>query len=68
MYSVRISGETPGILAEALLEFPQYRQENSGIIPGLGHDGFLSNHFQFITYEPSYSSTLYSLNTESVLK
>jgi hypothetical protein len=67
MHSVGMSVETSGILAEVLPEFPQYGQENSRILPALGHDGFLPNRFQFITRSP-YPSTLCSLNTESVSK
>jgi hypothetical protein len=28
--------------------FPQYLKADAGIVPQLGYDGFLPNHFQFI--------------------
>jgi hypothetical protein len=47
--------------------FPQSFQENSGIVPRLGHDRFLRNPLQ-INILLSIHSTLYSLDSESVVK
>jgi hypothetical protein len=38
------------------------------LVPHLGDDWFITNHFQFIIYQLSIHSMLYSLATESVIK
>jgi hypothetical protein len=48
--------------------FSSVSQDNSGIIPILGHHCFLPNYFQLIIHQSSYYSTLYILDTNSVVK
>jgi hypothetical protein len=47
---VRISAETPAIPNKVLCGFPQSHQTNSEPVSRFGHDRFLLNPFQFITY------------------
>jgi hypothetical protein len=57
--------ETPAILAEDFRDFPQSLQENSGMVPRLGHDRFLPNPFRYIIIHLlSCHPTLYGLDTE----
>jgi hypothetical protein len=50
--SVWKSPEIPAILNEGFCGFPQPLQANAAIYPQLGHDRFLPNPFQFISYRP----------------
>jgi hypothetical protein len=43
-------------------------QENSGIVPRLSHDRFLSNAFQFIIHHPFHHPMPYILDTSSIVK
>jgi hypothetical protein len=56
------------ILTEVLCVILQSTRTNSRIITRLGHDRFLPNPLQFIIYESSNLSTIYSLNIESVTR
>jgi hypothetical protein len=40
--------------------FPQAFKVNSGTVPPLGQDRFLSNHFEFIIHESPFHSKLQS--------
>jgi hypothetical protein len=58
----------PAILAYVLCGLPQSLQENSEIVPRLGHDTFFLNAFQFTIYLSSYLLVLYVVDTDSVAK
>jgi hypothetical protein len=49
-------------------ELPQCLQAKSRTAPQFGHNRFLPNPFQIIISLTSHDSTLYSLNTESVIR
>jgi hypothetical protein len=65
LYSVRcsvwISAGLLAILTDVFYGSSQSSQENSGIVPGIGHDCFISDSFQFIVYESFSHSTLRGL-------
>jgi hypothetical protein len=63
---VRNAAEIRAILTEDIRPFPQTLEASAGIKALF--DRFLTNYFQLIIHYPSYHSTLYSLNTDSVLK
>jgi hypothetical protein len=46
-FSVRMTVETPAILIKISSGVPHSCQKIAGIVPQLGHDHFLGNHFQF---------------------
>jgi hypothetical protein len=54
------SARTQAILNEVIVVFLNKSRCNAKIIPPLGHNGFLPNTFQFITYLSLHHSTLYS--------
>jgi hypothetical protein len=59
--SVRISvGTTAAILNEDFRGLPWSNQANDAIVPGIGHDCFLPNPFQFIIHNSFYHSMLCS--------
>jgi hypothetical protein len=52
----------PTILTEVPRDFPQFLQENAGIVPLLEQHHFLPSPFQYIMHLSSYRSTLYTLS------
>jgi hypothetical protein len=48
--------------------FPVAHQADAITVPRLGHDLFLSNHFQIITRQSSYQSKLYFLDTYNIIE
>jgi hypothetical protein len=64
--SVRISIGIPAILTEVRV-FPQSVQANIRIVTSLSDDGFFLNHFQINSHLSFIRSTLYKLDTESVV-
>jgi hypothetical protein len=65
--TVRIYIGTPAVLTEVLRDFPEYLQVNAGLVSRWGHDPFLPNPLQFIIYQSSYHSILYSLAIGNVV-
>lgn len=63
-----MSAVTPAILTEVLREFPQSSEVTADIVFDNATDFFLSNHSQFIAYQPSYHPKLHSLDTHTVVK
>jgi hypothetical protein len=64
-----ISTGTQAILSEVFCGFPQSLRVKANIIPRLDHDRFLTNPFQcIIIHKSSYHPTIYSLDTERVIK
>jgi hypothetical protein len=47
--------------SEIFRGFPLSFRANAGIVPKFGHDRIVPNPFQFIIYQSSYHSTLYSV-------
>jgi hypothetical protein len=66
--SIKILVWSPAILTEVFRGVIQSHQANDRIVPHLSPDHFLSYPFKFITHQSFYHSTLYSLNTESIIK
>jgi hypothetical protein len=54
------------ILTEVLLGISQFLEAR--IVPPLDHDRFFLNPFQFILFPSSYHPTLYSTDTERIVK
>jgi hypothetical protein len=48
--------------------FPDFLQENLGVVSRVEHDRFLTNHFQLMTGLYSHNSALYSPATDSAVK
>jgi hypothetical protein len=67
-YWVQISDRLPVSLTEALGSISQPLQASAGLVPRIGHDIFLPYYFQFIIYQPYYRSSLYVLDTESIVQ
>lgn len=44
------SGQDVAVLSDVFRGFPQYAQENSRMVPRLGHDRVLSDPFQFVIH------------------
>jgi hypothetical protein len=63
---IRISAVTSTILIDVFHGFSQSLRANSGIVPGLGHDHFLPDSLQFISYDSSYHLMLYSILVDTV--
>jgi hypothetical protein len=59
-FSVRISARTLAIPNEGFRGFTPFLRVNAALASSLGHDHILPNH------QPSYHSTLQSLDTDSV--
>jgi hypothetical protein len=55
-------------LTEVFHSFPQSLQLKGRILSQLGHDHFLSNPFQFIIHQFSFSLMLYILDNNGVVK
>jgi hypothetical protein len=59
--SVWISAGILTLLTKFIYGYSQSSEANSGIVPEIGHDRFLSDSFQSIVYESSSHSTLRKL-------
>jgi hypothetical protein len=67
--SDRISACTSVILTEVFFRgAPQSLQVNSGTVPGLSHDHFHLNPFQFIIVQSVYHSKPHNLNNDNFVK
>jgi hypothetical protein len=53
------------MLTESFHGFPQSLKADPGTVLRAGHDSLLRNPFQFLIHQSPYSSTLYSLGTDS---
>jgi hypothetical protein len=58
------------VVTEVLSGSPQSLNENTGVVPSLGHDHFLKNPFQLINHGSSWHLTLYTSisDTDSIVK
>jgi hypothetical protein len=54
-------GRDMAIVTDSLRDFSQYLQITARIVPRLGHDNLLINHFKFVNHQSSYQSTVYIL-------
>jgi hypothetical protein len=68
MYAVRIPAGTPVILTEAFRGFSHFFRANPEIEPPLRHDRFLPDPFRSVIIQPSYSSTVCSVDNWYFLK
>jgi hypothetical protein len=66
--SIQISAEAPAILTEVIRDFRQSLQEIAWILHQLGHDRLLASNFQLTSHILSYHLTLYTFDTENVVK
>jgi hypothetical protein len=58
----RISAGTPATVSDVFRVFPPSLHKNSGIVPRLGSESFLSNPSHFIISRASYHFVLHDLD------